>query len=172
MSDLDKNPSFLSDAHDLLQTYGADPTRWPLARRLALKEPLGAQPQLLAAMREEAVFERLLDLAPVVSPERERSVASRIMKAASGGPVQERRSAITPSRDLPIGGAIVRPPAGLRSRAGAAFLAASLLFGIVAGLSSPVASAVDTLAEAIGLSEDESELAMMNDGVTSVEDVL
>ncbi len=105
----------------LLDVYGAGRTRWPAAERLRFAPLLATDAEADRLVREAAAFDRLLDLAPRLAPERERAVAQRIIAAA----IANRRA---PAQALPrvVQG---RTPVW---RA-AALLAASLLVGVFAG---------------------------------------
>lgn len=114
---------------------------------------------------ESAALDRLLDTAPVVSIERERALARRIVAAAQAAP----RGVNAPGKVVPLrrpgrASALLQPVAAL--------LAASLVLGIVVGSTGMLAPGFSIIADAIGLSDDESELALANDVLPSGEETL
>jgi hypothetical protein len=150
----------------LLEVHGADRSRWPAAERLRLAPLIAGDARAKTALSEAQAFDRLLDLAPSVSIERERALARRIATAAA-------EQALRPASNVV---ALKLKPAsilaaGLRHPA-AALLAASLVIGIIVGSSGVTQPAFALIAETVGLSDDEPELAFAGDVLPSGEDAL
>lgn len=156
----------------LLEVYGADKSRWPAASRLRLSGFLATHPRAKQVYAEAQALDTVLNLAPNVSPERERALAQRILAAAaaSGAPGNPPVSNV-----VPLTG-IRKPVQPFRRstarQAAAALLAASLVLGVFAGTSRQLSSTVDVLAEAIGLSADEPEIALTDADATPGEEAL
>ena len=154
--------SQLAQLANVLEIYGADRTRWPAADRLVLATLLATNAEAKAAFAEALALDRILDAAPRVSGERERALAQRIIATAGH---------TTPANVV----AFKQRPAPARSffqRPAAALLAASLMLGVFAGTSGNLTPALDFVADAIGLSDDEPELALANDPVLNSEEAL
>lgn len=167
MSDVNETGRSLQDLQQLLDVHGGDRTRWPAAERLRLASFIASQPMAATALDEAMALDRLLDLAPTVSVERERALAARIVSAAA--------AAKAVPADVAAGRVVAlrRPAASSFMRhAGAVLLAASLVLGIFAGATGQISSTVEVLAEALGLADDEPELALAVDPVTSGEEAL
>ncbi len=160
----------LQELNRLLEIYGADRSRWPAADRMRLSSVIAIDPRAKAALAEAAALDRLLDMAPLVSIDRERALAQAILAAAAANPSPVQTSNVVA---LPA----ARKPAvpflrGQARHAAGALLAASLVLGIFAGTSGQLSSTVDYVAEAVGLSDDESELAFYAEPSASAEESL
>lgn len=159
----------LGELQSLLEVHGSDRTRWPAAARLRLASFVASNPLGQAALQEAAALDRLLDMAPRVSIEREQALALRIQRAASDRPRPSQTSqTVVPLRRSVTPNAL--SARGLLHHAGAALLAASLVLGIFAGTSGQLVPTVDALAEAIGLADDEPELALISEPSTNGEE--
>jgi hypothetical protein len=158
MSNTSETGEKIAKLQHVLDIYGADRTRWPAADRLDLAGFIASNASAREALAEATALDRLLDKAPRVSIERERALARRIVTAAA--PLAR------PSSVVPL-----RRPVQARSlsRRAAALMAASLMLGIFAGASGNLAPAFDFVAEAMGLSDDEPELALANETISSGE---
>ena len=142
----------------IVDTLGGDRTRWPAAERLRLAPLIASDERARQIVAEAHALDQLLDLAPTVSDARERALAARILaatrpgmpvaSAASSGPL--RIGARLPAR------AMARWPAGV-------LLAASLVLGVLVGSNGVATPAVSFIAEALGLADDEPELALVGD---------
>ncbi|MEQ1696641.1 MAG: hypothetical protein ABL901_12435 [Hyphomicrobiaceae bacterium] len=161
----------LQELNQLLETYGADMGRWPAADRISLSRFIAINPRAKAAVAEAAALDRLLDAAPRVSVARQRALAERIVTAAvASNPSVVKPGNVVPFRaakstTLPFFGGHARHAAG-------ALLAASLVLGIFAGTSGQFSPAVDYVAEATGLSDEDSELAFYAETSASAEESL
>lgn len=164
----------LQDLHSVLEIYGADRMRWPAAVRLHLSQVIVSDPLAKQALDEAAALDRLLNKAPEVSVERERALASQIVASAFSQALVRFDSKL----DSPVGAVIAMKPRsatahkGFLHQAGAALLAASLVLGIFAGATGQLSSTFDVVAEALGLSDDEPELAFMPDQQVGGEEAL
>lgn len=132
----------------LLETYGSDRTRWPARERLRFANLIAQDAQARAMMTEAAALDRLLDMAPQVSSEREFALAARIIAAAmvtersatsAGTPANQASSRgnvldLNAARQRSAGGFYRRPvrKAGWQA---AGLMAASLIIGVMAGAS-------------------------------------
>jgi hypothetical protein len=157
----------LQDLHSVLEIYGANRTRWPAALRLQLAHMISSDPLAKQALKEAAALDTLLNLAPLVSAERERALAVRIVIAAKKP--QERQSVglflPTEMKSRATNGSYLR-------NASAMVLVASLVLGVFAGASGQVSPTFDLVTDALGLSEDEPELAYAPDQQSAGEDSL
>ncbi len=128
-----------------LETYGADRTRWPLEVRHALSHLMATSPEAQRRLRQAGMFDRLLDQAPVASAAASAAARAalleRIMVAATHQPRLVHAPAEAPRTR-------VTPAIGWREHGfAAAALAASLVFGVIAGQTTalgPVAVALVT----------------------------
>lgn len=167
-----KADQHLQDLVLLLEVYGADKNRWPAAERMRLSAAIASDPRAKLALAEAAALDRLLDLAPRVSSGRERALAGRIVAAVSS---ESKPGNPPPSNVIPLSNARKPVQSFLRRhtrQAAAALLAASLVLGIFAGTSRQLSSTIDVVAEAIGLSGDEPEIALIDGTATPGEEAL
>lgn len=137
----------------LLDAYGADRKRWPAAERLRFAPLVASNAEAQRLMAEAAAFDKLLDMAPCPSAERERAAVDRIVAAAVANPSRVRpASARTPARNQHGWGA-------------AALLAASLALGIFTGWAGFFPGAAQDL---VTLAEPDAEAdfqqALLGDG--------
>ncbi len=171
MSNQSETEQRLQELNRLLEIYSADKSRWPAADRIRLSSFIAIDPRAKAALAEAAALDRLLDIAPRVSVDRERALAQRIVAAAAASiplPAQ-------PGNVVPFPAAKKTAVPFLRGQvrhAAGALLAASLVLGIFAGTSGQLTSTFDYVAEAVGLSDDESELAFYAEPSASAEESL
>src|SRR3989337_1515991 len=70
----------------ILDTYGADRTRWPADARLALSRLIGESAEAQRRLADAAVFDRMLDHAPGLRAERHADLVERIVSAAERSP--------------------------------------------------------------------------------------
>lgn len=158
----------------LLDSHGADRTRWPAPARLRFAPLLAESAEARQLLAEASALDRLLDLAPVPEAGVTEALASRIAAAAAREPV------VAPARD------VLRPAASLRaiqarhrtegaSWQAAMLLAASLVLGIFAGTSSWMEDAVAPLigvASAEDVELDLSQVGLDGDSATVFEEGL
>jgi hypothetical protein len=114
----------------LLESHGADRTRWPARDRLRFAQVLAEDAEARRLLAEATALERLLELAPTPSPEREQEVSARIVAMAQG---QAPSSAARPEEESVV--RLYAPRSGVKLLPAAALLAASLLVGVFAGSS-------------------------------------
>lgn len=159
----------LQELNRVLETYGADRGRWPASDRIRLSSFVAIDPRGQAALAEAAAFDRLLDLAPRVSVEREQALAQRIVSAAALSTASAQPANVVPFRAAKT----ARPFMRSRARhAAGTLLAASLVLGIFAGTSGQFSSTVDYIAIAAGFSDDDTELAFYAEPSASADDTL
>ena len=160
------DPATHSELEAVVEAYGGDRTRWPAVDRLRFAPLIASDRRARESVAEAIALDRLLDMAPTVSRARERTLAARIAAMAAEEP---RRPAVSAR---PV---VARSTAGWQGpshalamlrRPAAAVLAASLLIGIVAGSSGVAIPAAGIVAEALGLTDDEPELAWAADLAT------
>jgi len=167
MSKKSQADEHLQELTSLLDVYGADKGRWPAADRMRVSAAIASDPRAQKLFAQAEAFDRLLDMAPRVTPDRERALAQRIVASVAAD--QSRLPLHPPTNVIPL--SIARKPAptaqGRPTRqAAAALLAASLVLGIFVGTSGQLSLAMDLVAEAVGLPGEEPELALM-DGVST-----
>ena len=156
----------MDELAQLLEAYGADQARWPVARRGRVEAVLATEPRAMAMLAEGAAFDRLLDQAVRVSPERAQALALRIVAHSNKSAADVARSAEV----VAFKRVKARLPIAVY-RATAASLAASLLLGVFVGSSGVGRTGLGYLSEAVGLSDDWPEVAT-GDTVSGSDDVL
>lgn len=115
-------PSSLAELAAVLDTFGADRTRWPAPVWHALSRLIAENGEAQVLMREAEAFDRLLDQAPTLSAPAIVALSDKIGGIAGKQPRLVHR------------GAVSRLSVGRREHGfAAAALAASLLLGIIAG---------------------------------------
>ena len=82
MTDKQKTDELKNQASRVLETYGADPDRWPVQARDALAQAIENDPLLIERLAEEKALDDLLALAPVEAPSL--ALQSRILKMPAG----------------------------------------------------------------------------------------
>lgn len=163
----------LQELNHLLEIYGADCNRWPAADRIRLSSFIAIDPRGKAALAEAAALDRLLDMAPRVSVERERALTHRILVAAAASSTTMLAQAGNVVAFSSAAKKSPRPFLRVQARqAAGALLAASLVLGVFVGTSGQLTSAFDYVTDAVGLSDDESELAFYAEPSTSAEETL
>ncbi len=121
----------LARLEEVLDTFGADPARWPVSERAALEALAGTQDQARRLIDEAQALERVMDTAPVLKASH--ALKARIVAAATNDPVRE-------ASVVPITASPGRSGHSLRARRialiwPAAALAASFAFGLYLGVS-------------------------------------
>lgn len=81
-----KRPGDIAALSRLLESHGADRTRWPAPERLRFAGLLQNDPHARRLLAEAGALDRLLDLAPRVASDREAALTDRIMVSAAGCP--------------------------------------------------------------------------------------
>jgi hypothetical protein len=142
MTNMSNTGMMLAEFERLLDVYGGDRTRWPAEARAAAGQLVGRDAKARRMLAEAEALDRVLARAPLPSLASEAVLAERIVTAAQRSPrivrtspAQPGRAAATEAQALPP-----RPAASwkrlLRADVrGAAVLAASLVAGIVLGIS-------------------------------------
>jgi hypothetical protein len=168
----------------LLASHGADRTRWPAPERLKFAGLLATDAEAKRLLREAAVLDRLLDLAPRPSQESASALAGRIVAAATAeaGERRARRPGRGSQQPAPwIAQAVrafaLRPGAmGAPRSLAAGLLAASLLIGAFAGSLGALDSAIDPINAATsddgGTDADATQLALGSDEAGLLEEDL
>ena len=82
MSDTHKQDELKRQASHVLDTYGADPDRWPVQNRDVLEQTIENDPLLIERLLEEKALDDLLALAPVAVPSL--ALQSSILKMRAG----------------------------------------------------------------------------------------
>lgn len=121
----------LARLEQVLDTYGADPSRWPVPERAALEVLVETQHQARKLLSEAQALEHVLDAAPVVKASD--ALKARIVAAAANDPVRE-------ASVVPVTASPGRSRHSIRLRRvtlmwPAAALAASFAFGLYLGVS-------------------------------------
>ena len=116
---------------EVLDTFGANPARWPVSERTALETIVNTQHQARKLLGEAQALEHVMDAAPVVKASA--ALKARIVAAATIDPVRE-------ASVVPITASPGRSGHSLRARRialiwPAAALAASFAFGLYLGVS-------------------------------------
>ena len=124
----------------LLESHGADRTRWPARDRLRFAQMIAEDAEARRLVAEATALDSLLKLAPAPSVEREQEIGARILALAQAEP-----RAVEKEVELRARPRVQRP--GLRHLPAAALLAASLLVGVFAGTS----GVIERLLDAAGL---------------------
>jgi hypothetical protein len=170
MTKASKDDMTLPEFERLLDVYGSDRTRWPVAARASagqLVARLAAARRLLA---EAECLDRVLERAPTPTLAREAALAERILVAARRSPrmvaagvrspAADAAGAGSPAAALPAHGRWLTPMFG--SAAGA--LAASLMLGVLIGLSSLSQSILPAVEQMTGIT-----LTSASSGVAQVD---
>jgi len=82
MTDTHNQDELKRQASHVLETYGADPDRWPVQSHDALVQTIENDPLLIARLAEEKALDDLLALAPVEAPSL--ALQSGILKVRAG----------------------------------------------------------------------------------------
>jgi hypothetical protein len=191
------NSAPLVELQAVVDTFGGDRARWPAAARLRLATLVATDVAAARIVAEAVALDRLLDLAPSVTPDRERALADRLRAMAAATP-QDHLAERSVMRQNECGSATatvtslgasthpVRMLAGVakrpgrfgqprapltgRTRQAAALLAASLMLGVFIGTSDIAGPVVSFVTESLGLSDDEQAYAFANDLMPSGDD--
>lgn len=161
----------------LLDTFGGDAERWPVARRVEAERLLLRQDAAGATARrllgEARALDRVLATMPLLDRGRTSALSARIL-------AETRRTAGSsprPSNVVPLGGAVRKALGRPTMRPGwavAAVLAASLLVGVVIGPGTAGLPALRDAVDVFGLGgiADQLALAPIEDDGSADEDVL
>jgi hypothetical protein len=154
------------DLASLLDTYGADTSRWPRHAQARAGALLASDAQAGRLLAEAKALDTLLGHAPVTEQERRVALADRIVAQAVGVVPQGEARKVRPS------GIVIPWPGASRDRAApvwqssrrpawsaAALLAASLCFGVFVGTQDITSGAVGSLMEAVVSDSDFDQTA-------------
>jgi hypothetical protein len=147
------NTMTLTEFERLLEVYGSDRTRWPVAARANAGQLVARLPAARRLLAEAEALDRVLERAPMTSLAREAALAERIIAAARRSP----RMVATSAAMRPPAGAGESPdqPRWLTPRTAfggaAGALAASLVLGVLIGLSSLPQSVLPALEQMTGI---------------------
>ena len=147
----------------VLDTFGADPGRWPAGDRRALEALVEKDADARRLFGEARAVARVMDAAPV--PEASDALKSRIVAAAI-------KDAGGDARVVPIENARIRKPHSLSVRRGvaiwpAAALAASFAFGLylgVAGIGGTTLDGAFEIAMTGASGNDTDSISWLDDG--------
>jgi hypothetical protein len=171
----DNTGATLEGLRKLLDSHGANRSRWPARERLKYSHLISENLEARRLVSEAAALDALLDEAPEPAADDVAALRARVLAAAGiadgpghAAPFPLRRTVARPARESTFGW-----------RAGA-LLAASLLLGIFAGGSELVSDPVQTFAAVTGDSntanttgDEASPLAWgLDDGASGQEDIL
>ncbi|MCL4766416.1 MAG: hypothetical protein KJZ80_09305 [Hyphomicrobiaceae bacterium] len=167
---VDRHTGDLAAFEHHLEVYGSRFDRWPQEARRRFEPLLDGEPRAGELLAEARDLERLLDRAPLPDAVRMQALSDRIV-ALAAGETNDRSSAPVidlASRRRP------RPMAQTFRWKVASALAASLLVGIYIGTSTPVVSAVEAIAGAVGLPAhgDTPDVVLFYDGAAADEEDL
>jgi hypothetical protein len=159
----------------VLDTVGADQSRWSQADRARFATAIGNDPRARRAVEEAGALDRLLDQAPRIDASRETQLVNRIVavaRASTSETMVDLRSRA--SRDPSVSRSAPAFPTvtSLLWRPAGALLAASLVLGVLVGSQGTLAPALTSMAETLGLADETSEMAWASDSLAGGEDVL
>jgi hypothetical protein len=149
------NTMTLTEFERLLEVYGSDRTRWPVAARASAGQLVARVPLARRMLAETEALDRVLERAPMTSLAREAALAERIVAAARRSPRMVAKSAgATPPPGSAVACEVGRPRwltprTAFGGAAGA--LAASLVVGVLIGLSSLSQSVLPALEQMTGV---------------------
>ena len=147
------NTMTLTEFERLLEIYGSDRTRWPVAARASAGQLVARLPAARRLLAEAEALDRVLERAPMTSLAREAALAERIIAAARRSPRMVAKSAATrpptDAEELPDQPRWLTPRTAFGGAAGA--LAASLVLGVLIGLSSLSQSVLPALEQMTGI---------------------
>jgi transposase-like protein len=157
----------LADFERLLDVYGGDRTRWPAEQRAAAAQLVARDGGARRLLAEAEGLDRVLERAPLPALAAEAGLADRIVAAARRSPrivsVASQRSGsasharLLASAPRSVRGGWMGLAHGKASAAG--FLAASLIGGVLLGLSSLPQSVMPQLADLVGLDRSGYNIA-------------
>jgi hypothetical protein len=149
MTNVIGNTMTLTEFERLLEVYGSDRTRWPVAARASAGQLVARVPSARRLLAETEALDRVLERAPMTSLAREAALAERIVAAARRSPRMVAKSAGAAPPSGSVVASEVRQPRWLGGAAGA--LAASLVVGVLIGLSSLSQSVLPALEQMTGV---------------------
>jgi hypothetical protein len=166
MTKASKDDMTLAEFERLLDVYGSDRSRWPVAARASAGQLVARVAAARRLLAEAECLDRVLERAPTPTLAREAALAERILVAARRSPRMVAAGARSPAARagspgaLPVQGRWLTPMFG--SAAGA--LAASLMLGVLIGLSSLSQSILPAFEQMTGIT-----LTSASSGVAQVD---
>lgn len=153
----------LLELERVLDVYGADESRWPVAAHMRLRPLLSANPQARAMAAEARALDQALDQSLAAPAPVHPRLAGDIMAA-----IAREGATPHPGNVVPItAGATRRAPAPASGLSGplrwAAAMAASLVLGVTVGITTDVGSSIQNFAEAVGLGDFNPVTLVYND---------
>jgi hypothetical protein len=164
----------------LLDTCGADRTRWPARERLRFAGFISEDAEAQRMLSEARALDALLDCAPRASEEREHALKERIVASAlrsgatSFSVVAGSAQAAPAPQVAPERGPVLRRFAAAREWPAAAVLAASLVVGVMLGSAGTFDTTAQEMAEAAGFATAgaPSQLALGEEMLASADEEL
>lgn len=161
----------LADFERLLDVYGGDRTHWPADARAAAAQLVARDAKARRLLAEAVALDRVLERAPLPGLATEAALADRIVAAAQRSPRIVKIAGAQPVAvsSLRAGGKLPPAPsrgAGWRPRLlgaevrAAGLLAASLVVGLVIGLSNLPQQVLPSLGDVAGATSDRYNLAL------------
>ncbi len=141
MSANDTRQAELAALTELLDSHGGHAGRWPETARVRFRSLIASDPAARRLVAEARALDRLLMHAPTVTEERGRALTGRIVAAAAA----DRGHVVDLARHRPARA----PSIGFRRRGmcqAAGMMAASLVAGVIIGMSGGGSSVLDDLA--------------------------
>lgn len=155
----------LADLQSALDAFGADRTRWPARVRHELSSFVAANADAQRLLREAEAFDRLLDAAPTLGPDKIDALVGRICAAAERQPRAVHANEPRAAESAWISGF------GRREQTwAAAALAASLVIGIFAGQTPSIDPAGSLLTESSANGDNGAQQLASTDEVDSLSD--
>ena len=155
----------LADLQSALDAFGADRTRWPARLRHDFLSFIATNADAQRLLREAEAFDRLLDAAPTLGPDKIDALVGRICAAA------ERQPRAIHAKEPPAAEPAWSSGFGRRERTfAAAALAASLLIGIFAGQAPSIDPTGSLLTESSVNGDNGSQQLASMDEVDSLSD--
>lgn len=167
----------LAEFARLLDVYGGERTRWPADARAAAAHLLGRDGEARRLLVEAEALDRVLGRAPVPGIAAEAALAERIVAAAQRSPrivklpgMQPTQASAEPvlaaATRIAVAGKGREPERLYRMKAGSlGVLAASLMFGVLIGISSLPPRLLPGFADMAGADRDELVQIALSDEV-------
>jgi len=174
MVERDKISEALAAFEAHLDIHGARAERWSAADRQRFETLLANEPRAQTLMAEERAFERLLDRMPSVDAKKLANLGDRIAAAVDAEKRPRSEAAVVELSKVREARRTPSPRYGAGWRVASA-LAASLILGVYIGTAPGVVSAVEAIADTVGITEpaDDDNLAFFDDNGSGLsEDLL
>jgi hypothetical protein len=152
----------LARLEQVLDTFGAEPSRWPEPERCSLEHILKTQPAARQLHAEASALARVMDAVPAISASD--ALKARIVAAAVTDPVRDAR--VVPITASPASLARHGKSSGVSTIWPAAALAASFAFGLYLGVAGIGGQAFQGAFQVSGLGGNPSDA----EGITWLDD--